>query len=142
MSTRPSFHAGYPMVMVGQDVTRHTRMQENPHWQRLRSADTPVTHFLETISQFYMTEYNEFEPQTELSFKGHPFHDMLVVAYLLRPDFFKLETLYVTVETNGLVTRGQTVADRRYTTTESTMDVCVGVDVDKVYDLFLDIVTT
>jgi purine nucleosidase len=128
------FHAGYPIVMVGQDVTRYIRMLPS-HWIRLRDGNTDVTQFLEKISKFYMHKYDEFEPTRD----GHPFHDMAVIAFLLRPDLFKTEKIYVTVEMNGHVTRGQTVADRRERSTEiPQMDVCIEADANPIYDLFID----
>ena len=138
-AARLAFHGGYPIVMVGQDVTRFARLS-SAHKERLRAAGTTVTRFLDDITRFYAQYYFEREPS--LREVGHPVHDMLVVAYLLDPSLFTTEKLYVTVETEGAVTRGQTVADRReFAPRPPQMDVSMKVDKDALFELYLDIVT-
>ncbi len=133
------FHAGYPIVMVGQDVTRWAHLTSE-HKRRMRAKDTKVTRFLEAITEFYEEFYVTSDPS--LKDTGHPIHDMLVVAYLLQPSLFETEKLYVTVETEGAVTRGQTVPDwRPYSPYAPQMDVCLKVDNEALFALYLDIVT-
>lgn len=131
------FHSGVKeIVMVGQDVTRDAFLSP-AHHAVLREADTPVTRFLDQITDFYQNFYVSRDPSLEK--KGVPIHDMLVVAYLLRPDLFETEKLYVTVETQGQVTRGQTVPDwRPFSKNKPQMDVCMKVDKQKLFDLYLN----
>ena len=64
---------------------------------------------------------------------------MLTVAYLLKPELFKVERLYVTVDCGNDVARGQTVADYRPDSTlEPQMDVLMGADAGGVFNLYLD----
>ena len=138
-AARIAFHGGYPIVMVGQDVTRFARLTPE-HTAQIRAAGTKVTRFLDDVTRFYGDYYFSREPS--LKELGHPIHDMLVVAYLLDPSLFTTEKLYVTVETEGAITRGQTVADRReFSPFEPQMDVCVDVDNDALFDLYLSIIT-
>jgi inosine-uridine nucleoside N-ribohydrolase len=133
------FHAGIPTVMVGQDVTRFARLSPS-HMDQLRLADTKVTKFLIDVTRYYAGYYFEREPS--LVGVGHPIHDMLVTAYLLEPKLFRTERLYVTVETHGEVTRGQTVADwREFSPHVPQMDVCMEVNNEALFDLYLERVT-
>ena len=133
------FHGGYPITMVGQDVTRWALLTPE-YKRRLREADTSVTSFLDTITRFYESYYISSDPSLKES--GHPIHDMVVVGYLLQPDLFETEKLYVTVETEGMVTRGQTVVDwRPYSPYARQMDVCLKADNEALFELYLDIVT-
>jgi inosine-uridine nucleoside N-ribohydrolase len=62
---------------------------------------------------------------------------MLAVAYLIDPGAFKTEKLHVTVETQGHATRGQTVADKRQSSSlVKQMNMCVEVDVERVFQMF------
>lgn len=138
-AARLAFHGGYPIVMVGQDVTRYARLTPE-HNARMRVANTKVTRFLDEVTRFYGDYYFSREPS--LREQGHPIHDMLVVAYLLDPSLFTTEKLYVTVETEGAITRGQTVADwREFSPFAPQMDVCMDVDNDALFDLYLSTIT-
>ena len=133
------FHRGYPIVMVGQDVTRHALLTP-AYRERMRVADTPVTRFLDSVTDFYEGFYTDRDPT--LKGKGIPIHDMLVIAYSLRPSLFTTERLYVTVETEGRITRGQTVPDwRPFSENQPQMDVCLDVNKEALFELYLEIVT-
>jgi purine nucleosidase len=133
------FHAGAPVVMVGQDVTRFARLTR-AHWQRMQERPSKVIDFLADITHSYANFYNNRE--RSLTDIGYPVHDMLVTAYLLKPSIFKTEKLYVTVETVGNVTRGQTVADRReFSPYQAQMEVCVEADNDALFELYIKRVT-
>ena len=128
------FHAGCPLVMVGQDVTRRARMTLERK-NALAEVNTSVSRFLLKISAFYERAYARNEPQ----WPGFPLHDMVAVAYLVAPGIFRTEHLYVTVETRGEVTLGQTVADRRRRPMgPPNMDVCVELDNERLFDLYLE----
>lgn len=127
------FHAGFKeIVMVGQDVTRYARVTE-ARKKRLEEIDSAASHFLLDISDTYDKMYSKFEPNSP----GYPLHDMLAVAYLIDPGAFKTEKLHVTVETQGHATRGQTVADKRQSSSlVKQMNMCVEVDVERVFQMF------
>jgi purine nucleosidase len=133
------FHAGFPIVMVGQDVTRFARLSP-AHWATLRAANTKVIQFLDRITDYYAKYYYEREPS--IINLGHPIHDMLVVAYLIDPNIFETQKWYVSVETHGDITRGQTVADwREFSPYTPQMDVCMKVNFDALYELYLQRIT-
>lgn len=128
------FHAGCPLVMVGQDVTRMARMTSQRK-RALADVDTSASRFLLKISAFYERAYAENEPQ----WPGFPLHDMVAMAYLVAPEIFRTEHLYVTAETRGEVTLGQTVADRRRRPMgPPNMDVCAELDYERLFDLYIE----
>ena len=120
------FHAPFRegIVMVGQDVTRHARLT-SAHRDQLRATGRPDCLFLDQITEFYHTFYAGRDET--VAHHGVPIHDLLVPAYLLWPELFQTEKLYVTVATEGDLTRGQTVADfRSFSPHEPQMTVCLG----------------
>ena len=74
-------------------------------------------------------------------------HDPLAVAALIEPDIITFEKMHVAIELAGTHTYGMTVCDyrgRRTDTGESwgekpNAEVAVGVDADRFWTLFLDI---
>ena len=52
------FHGGYPIVMVGQDVTRAALLTP-AYREQMRAADTPVARFLDEITDFYEAFYTD-----------------------------------------------------------------------------------
>ena len=136
------FHAGFSsgIVMVGQDVTREARLNSN-HRVRLRNSPNVEARFLDTITEFYEDFYSTGDAR--VAREGVPIHDLLVPAHLLWPHLYETEKLYVTVESEGDITRGLTVADRRSFSPETPqMTVCTGIhDYDELFDRYLGIVT-
>jgi len=54
----------------------------------------------------------------------------VIIAYLMRPELFVTENLYVQVETQGKYTTGMTFADKRVNPhrPEPNATVCMGID--------------
>ena len=128
------FHAPFQegIVMVGQDVTRDARLTA-AHRQQLRATGRPDCAFLDMITEFYHTFYASRD--ASVASLGVPIHDLLVPAFLLWPELFHTDKLYVTVETEGDITRGQTIADyRSFSPHEPQMTVCL--DVPDYAELF------
>lgn len=92
------FNAGFRcLTMVGQDVTRPTRMLPERR-ERLRQAGGEIAEFLYEITRYYGNAY------TREQIPGFPVHDLLVMIYALRPALFKTRLLHVDVETEGALT--------------------------------------
>lgn len=73
----------------------------------LPKASTPLRHTLSTIMTFFAEAY-----KSSFGFNdGPPLHDALTVAYLSRPDLFKIERHRVDIELTGTHTMGETVVD-------------------------------
>lgn len=123
-SARIVFHAGWPLTMVGLDVTTKTVMPKSALAQ-ICQASTLVTNFLIAITPFYVRWHSQ--PQRNIN--GMHLHDTSALAYILDPTLFTTEKIYVDVETHGNRTSGQTVADFRKRFGEApNVNVCLGVD--------------
>ena len=131
------FNAGFPcLTMVGQDVTRPTRMLPERR-ERLRQAGGEIAEFLYEITRYYGNAY------TREQIPGFPVHDLLVMIYALRPALFKTRLLHVDVETEGVLTEGMTVADfRPYSKVKPNVNVCLKADADAIFDWYEKVIMT
>jgi len=125
------FNAGFRcLTMVGQDVTRPTRMLPERR-ERLRQAGGEIAEFLYEITRYYGNAY------TREQIPGFPVHDLLVMIYALRPALFKTRLLHVDVETEGVLTEGMTVADfRPYSKVKPNVNVCLKADANAIFDWY------
>ena len=131
------FNAGIPFTMVGQDVTRWTRMSSERR-ERLREAGGEIAEFLHGITGYYANYYAQIE-----EIAGFPVHDLLVMVYALRPHLFETRFLHVDIETEGALTDGMTVADfRRNPEAAPNVHVCLKADADAIYDWYEEVITT
>ena len=131
------FNAGFRcLTMVGQDVTRPTRMLPERR-ERLRQAGGEIAEFLYEITRYYGNAY------TREQIPGFPVHDLLVMIYALRPALFKTRLLHVDVETEGALTEGMTVADfRPYSKVKPNVNVCLKADADAIFDWYEKVIMT
>ena len=131
------FNAGFPcLTMVGQDVTRPTRMLPERR-ERLRQAGGEIAEFLYEITRYYGNAY------TREQIPGFPVHDLLVMIYALRPALFKTRLLHVDVETEGALTEGMTVADfRPYSKVKPNVNVCLKADANAIFDWYEKVIMT
>jgi uridine nucleosidase len=129
------FNAGWPVVMVGLDVTTKTIMSA-AYMEELRSANTRYTDFIYKISRHYTNFYKS------RGVEGFHVHDSSAVAYVIDPTLFTTRQAYVDVEYHSPHHQGQTVADwngRRGR--EPNTRVCVGVDSARFLDLYRERLT-
>ena len=132
-AARIVFHAGWPVTMVGLDVTHKVRM-DPAYLQRLAEAKTPPTEMIRAITPFYLNF-----ARTRAGIEGFYVHDPTAVAYAVSPSLFQTQEVYVDVETEGRRTLGQTVPDFRGQWGEApNVRVCLDVDDRKALDLFAD----
>jgi len=131
------FNAGFRcLTMVGQDVTRPTRMLPERR-ERLRQAGGEIAEFLYEITRYYGNSY------TREQIPGFPVHDLLVMIYALRPALFKTRLLHVDVETEGALTEGMTVADfRPYSKVKPNVNVCLKADANAIFDWYEKVIMT
>lgn len=100
------FAAGWPLTMVGLDVT--TRVIMTPEYlESLYAAHNPATDFLRSINPFYQRFHEQFYG---MGGAIHT-HDPTAVVYLLDPGLFEVSEAPVYVETVGRCA-GQTILDR------------------------------
>jgi inosine-uridine nucleoside N-ribohydrolase len=133
------FTAGWPLTMVGLDVTMKTVM-DDVFFQSLRTST--IGDFIYKASRFYLAFHQAVHDQ----FAAHT-HDPSAIAYLIDPTLFRVERGPVRVATHGLAA-GQTLFDRRrewYSsnawTSSPSVDVCVDVDSRQLLGLFYERIT-
>ncbi len=124
------FSAGWPLTMVGLDVTMRTVMSR-AYLDELAEAHNPLTSFIARIAPFYFNFYRE-----TYNVDGVYTHDPSAIAYAVDPTLFHAKRLPVLVETEGHCA-GQTVPDCRKQWADSTeINVCVDVDSARLLALF------
>jgi len=94
--------AGWPLTLVGLDVTMHCVMHED-RMQRIRDAGGARGAFIWDISRFYDRFYRQ-----QRRFEGFPVHDSCAIAWLLEPALFDTRPGAIRVVTEGIAI-GQTV---------------------------------
>ena len=130
------FSAGWPVSMVGLDVTTRTRMTP-AYLERLYAAGNPAVKLLERIHPCYKAYFDK-----HYNMRGtiHT-HDPSTISYLLAPHLYQVEKVPVHVETEGKCA-GQTVPDRHAQWGgRAPVNVLVDVDEPAVLQLFFELLT-
>ncbi len=121
-AARIVFGAGWPITLVGLDVTMRTVMTD-AYLDELLRAGRPVTDFLARILPVYRASY-----QTRYAMNGIPTHDPSAMAAAIDPTLFSVQRGPLYVEVEGRCA-GQTVPDlRRQWGPLPEIEVCVNVD--------------
>jgi inosine-uridine nucleoside N-ribohydrolase len=124
------FHAGWPVVMVGLDVTMKTQMSEE-YLEALKRAGNPHTDFIYAITKHYIGRYKS------LGMSKMPVHDSSAIAYVIDPSLFTTRKAFVDVEYHSPFHQGQTVADwRGQRERQPNVDVCVDVDSARMLEMY------
>jgi len=101
------FNAGWPITMVGLDVTEITLVTD-ADVARLESKPGPETTFAAAVARFQIGTY-----QGTGIFHGGAVHDALAVGQVIDATILKTQDMRVDIETDGKFTRGMTVANRK-----------------------------
>jgi inosine-uridine nucleoside N-ribohydrolase len=135
------FTAGWPVTMVGLDVTMQTIMTD-AYLADLKASGSAIAGFIYDIGQFY----RNFHYQT-YGLAGMHTHDPSAIAYVLDPTLFVTERGPMRVITAGIAV-GQTLLDRRQDwlqpnpwSGQPAANVCVGVDLKRLLALFYERIT-
>src|ERR1700728_3874877 len=99
------FRAGWPVTMVGLDVTEITLISSAQVDQIERSGGAEAK-FAAAVARFQVGLYQG------TGFSGGAIHDALAVGGAIDPSFLKLRAMHIDVETEGRIARGETVANR------------------------------
>jgi uridine nucleosidase len=125
------FTAGWPLTMVGLDVTTKTVMARG-YLEDLGRAGNRATDLITRI----LPQYQKFHDEVYGMHGGIHTHDPSAIAYLIDPGLFRTEKIPVFVETEGHCA-GQTVPDRRRQWGDvAEIDVCLDVDSSRLLALF------
>jgi purine nucleosidase/pyrimidine-specific ribonucleoside hydrolase len=131
------FRSGLPMTLIPLDITTQVALNRNAMRALTAKAAEPVCRFVgdATEAALHCMERAEGRAVVHL-------HDPLAVAVAIDPTLVRLTPLHVEVETDGQVTRGMTVADRRSLrdARKAPANVRAGLAVDtkRVFTLFRD----
>ncbi|MDT8991654.1 nucleoside hydrolase [Curvibacter sp. APW13] len=138
------FGAGWPITMVGLDVT-HQVVTELVLFEQLAQLHRhPATDTLLHAVQFYCQFYSGLHKH-RFATPGCFAHDLLAFMVLVQPDWFGTESGVVRVVTEGIA-KGQTVLRRRdfvdypqsgWETQRPRTLVCMEVDAQACVDLFV-----
>jgi uridine nucleosidase len=124
------FGAGWPVVLVGLDVTMRTIMSSH-YLEELAKARRPATNFISQIVPAYQDGYRRRQ-----TLDGIPTHDPAAMAYAIDPSLFHTQRVPLYVELEGRCA-GQTVADiYGHWAPQPAIDVCVDVDASRLLALF------
>lgn len=97
------FASGLKLTLVGLDVTADpTAMLTKDKYEELIALPSRGAEFLKRISENLVKSWGSFS-----------LHDPMAVAYAVDPTLLTVKEYPVDVETEGMIARGQTIADRR-----------------------------
>lgn len=103
------FHAGFRnMTLVPLDAT-HKALVSLEDCAAFRALGSPAGDATATFVERRIRGYDESQPMSRVG--AAPVHDALCVAAVLLPDVITAQDLFVTVETHGEATVGETVVD-------------------------------
>ncbi len=121
------FNSGLPIVMAGLDVG----------WKALVYPED--SEKMRTMNKTGEMAYCLFKKYRGGSFNtGLKMYDSCAMAYLLKPDLYKVTDTYVDIETQAQMTRGCSVVDLKgYLKHEPNAKVCMDIDGNKFREWFL-----
>jgi purine nucleosidase len=129
------FGAGWPLTMVGLDVTERALAGEQV-LERLGSLGTPVSAAVVDLLRFYAESHLRATGSLE-----PPVHDPCAVARVARPELLEVRPARVEVELFGRLTSGMTVTDFRPPSDRpANVAVATAIDVKGFWELFLEAV--
>jgi purine nucleosidase len=125
--------SGIPITMHSLDVT-HRVLSTKRRLERIgrlgNASGAAVAAMLSFSEKFDVEKYGS---------EGGPLHDPCVIAYLLRPDLFRGRAINVSIETDGKLTTGMTVADYwRVTDRPHNVHFIRSVDAEGFFDLLTE----
>jgi purine nucleosidase len=146
-AARIVFQAGWPLTMVGLDVGDKTLLTQK-YLDQLGSTHGPVNDFIYKVAKYLV------DLSAQFGWTGTPMYDPLAVGVAVDATLVKAPEMHVDVETTGVFTRGETVANRHGTVERNVLHgdhymiegidkvspnakVCTEVDADRFLQLFI-----
>ena len=132
------FSSGVPLVMFGLNATHQAiaTPQRIAAIRALSSQDggTPVGEVVAQLLEFFAGHHRE-----RYGWEGGPLHDPLTCAYLLAPELFVTQPMFVEVDTSGGPSSGRTNCDLWNLTGKApNAEVALQVDADGFYELLTE----
>jgi purine nucleosidase len=127
------FEAPVPTVMFGLNVT-HQALALPEHIAAIRQNGNRTSLVAAELLEFFKLSY-----QKRYGYEGPALHDPCVIAYLLEPSLFALETLHVEVDDSSGASFGRTVVDvYKVTNKAPNTDVAMSVDANGYFRLLAE----
>lgn len=127
------FNAGWPVVMVGLDLT-HQALATPEVAAQIAAVGTAPARFVGELLEFFGQTYKDVQ-----GFDSPPVHDPCAVAYVIDPSIVKTRKVPVDIELTGTLTLGMTVADfRSPAPADCPTSVAVELDHERFWALIVD----
>ncbi|CAH0125448.1 Pyrimidine-specific ribonucleoside hydrolase RihB [Arthrobacter sp. Bi83] len=131
------FNADWQVTMVGLDLT-HQAVATPEIRERIRAIDTDISRVVDEWLDFFGANYDSV-----WKMPYPPIHDACAVARVISADIVKAEKAFITVETAGKWTYGETVTDflGAYGLPFNNL-AATELDFDAFWDLIIDAIKT
>lgn len=127
------FESGIELVMVGLDVTLKPLLPVSVV-EEMKKINSPHADLVRRIFSFMQRRSSEFGGDAP------NLHDVIALASMVAPNLFTMKDYYITVELNGDLTRGMTVADFRNVTGKTpNIHAAIDIDIDGFWKWFTDV---
>ncbi len=131
------FDSGIPLTVVGLDVTTQVGLTRDMIEGAVASHQTPISTFLRDCTGDLIAWAEEHYGEAVFFL-----HDPLAIGVVIDPSFVTTRPMHVEIETEGKITEGMTVSDRRLLKPEMkkppNANVCVEVDDERFLGFFME----
>ncbi|MGI8747459.1 MAG: nucleoside hydrolase [Deinococcus sp.] len=117
------FSSGVPLTMFGLNVT-HQAIATPARVAAMRGLGTDVGEVVARLLEFFGEHH-----RARYGWEGGALHDPMTAAFLIQPKLFRMQPMYVEVDTSGGPSSGRTVCDRWHVTGKAA-NASVGMEVD------------
>ena len=126
------FASGCEMAVFGLDATHQVRATED------RIAALEAIDNGSALTAAMMVRFSQRVERTVVGWDAAPLHDPCTVAWLLKPDLFRLTPCEIAVETGSELTRGHTAVEFRVDPATARHRWAVAADGQGVFDLITE----
>jgi purine nucleosidase/pyrimidine-specific ribonucleoside hydrolase len=131
------FDSGIPLTVVGLDVTTQVGLTRDMIEKVVVSHPTPISYFLRDCTANLIAWAEEHYGEAIFFL-----HDPLAIGAVIDPSFVTTSLMHVKIETEGTLTEGMLVSDRRRLKSEfkksPNANVCVDVDGERFLAFFME----
>ena len=108
--------------------------KSKPTKEEMKKINSPHADLVRRIFSFMQRRSSEFGGDAP------NLHDVIALASMVAPNLFTMKDYYITVELNGDLTRGMTVADFRNVTGKTpNIHAAIDIDIDGFWKWFTDV---
>lgn len=126
------FDSGIDLTMVGLDVTLKPKL---PLWvvEKVNKIDTPFAKLVSMIFDFMQRR------KVQIGGDDPNLHDVIALTAIVKPDILTFKEFFMTVETQGTITRGMTIADfNNVEEKKPNVHAAININVDMFWNWFVE----